>query len=1178
MNRKLFSIGFACLIALFFIPHLAHAQDSRPIVRLIYFLPKDRQPQPDIDAKLDKLIKDTQQLFADQMDAHGFGRKTFQIEVGPTGKTVVHHFVGQFTDAHYSNLANTWDIWEEIDKRFDTSKNIYVTVIDMSSVYLDNSSDIAGQAKSVGSSGGQAHVTVSTTFATAHELGHAFGLRHDQSGNNTKRIWRYTQDPMLNSFCAAEWLDAHRAFNHIHPLEQTEFPQFKMLPPSLVSPPNIIRLRFEITNDNGIHQVQLLTRIRADLRLLSCEYLKGNTSGTVEFVTTDLTPQTRYVSLISIDVHGNYAGYRIFPIDITPLLPRAKTISISDPHLAAAVQREIGNITTHSMLNLWGLDVANNGITNLTGLEYAHNLRQLNLGSEYIEGEGYVNSNTVSNLSPLIGLTELEDLNLTNTILVDWSALSELTNLIFLYLQNTNISDVSPLSELTQLTWLVLDDNKISDVSALSGLTNLISLGLNNNKILDVSALVSALSGLTNLISLGLNNNKISDVSALSGLTNLTSLGLNNNNISDISALSELTQLIGLQLFGNNISDVSPLSELTRLSELGLDSNNISDVSPLQSMTQLEFLLLGNNNISDVSALSEWKQLTELYLHNNNISDVSPLSELTNLTSLDLNHNNILDMSPLVALNLTGTPWDITGLHLWNNPLSYVSINTHIPAMQAKGIEVQYSQRIPTKLLKLSGDAQQAVINAELPLPLVVQVQDQNNREYAEVPVTFSITKGSEKLSITNTTTDAKGRAKARFTLGKTEGETTIRVTAAKISKPMQFTVTAILPTSFVHLPDTNLTAKITETLGKLTEASITVADILTLTSFTANNTSISDLTGLQHASNLITLRLNSNNLYNIDPLTGLTQLKTLSLDNNNLSDIAPLVELTQLETLSLEDNKISDVAPLVELTELKTLRLRGNLLSYPSLYTTIPTMRNHGVDVAVDTRIPTTLINVPGTPGVAGATLQVIVQVQDQKGVAFSGVPVNFTLTTADEHHQTLKAITNINGTATTLFKMGPKPSNNVVTATVIDIPQPLNFTITTIDANTLVPIPDVNLHTKIVESLNKPKNAKLNAGDLLRLTRLDAPNAIIQDLTGIEYAYNLNELNLGAQYIGGKGWTNNNKIIDFTPLEQLPLLSILVLNYSSLSDISTLTGHTQLTYLDLGVTLSRIFRISLG
>ena len=70
-------------------------------VRLIYFLPSDRQPQPDIDTKMDKLIKDTQQFFAEVMENHGFGGKTFRFETDTNGKAVVHHVNGKFNDAYY---------------------------------------------------------------------------------------------------------------------------------------------------------------------------------------------------------------------------------------------------------------------------------------------------------------------------------------------------------------------------------------------------------------------------------------------------------------------------------------------------------------------------------------------------------------------------------------------------------------------------------------------------------------------------------------------------------------------------------------------------------------------------------------------------------------------------------------------------------------------------------------------------------------------------------------------------------------------------------------------------------------------------------------------------------------------------------------------------------------------
>ena len=1067
---------------------------GRPIVQVVYLPLPGNPSRPDVDAEIDGLIKKAQLFFADEMERHGFGRKTFQIEVDISGNTVVHR--GQVGIPRKSIVV----YMEEVDP-----------LITLSACGVGGASGSEGRE-------GFANISCWHWMTIAHELGHAFGLWHDFRSGSNNYIMSY--GPIIRpqlSHCTTEWLDAHRAFNPSQSAANKPT-KIQMLSSNLDSPPNAIRLRFKVTDPDGLHQVQLLTPTvtpgiaYGSPELLSYKVLNGSTNATVEFV-TDLTPNNKSVSLMAIDVHGNFTwDLHKFPINVTSLLPSDEVVSIPDANLAAAVRQTLRlsssqAITTHSMLSLLDVNVRNRGITDLTGLEHAHNMRSLNLGDEYIEGKGYVNSNTVSDLSALSGLTNL--------------------------------------------TWIELANNRISDISPIANMTHLTSLGLTNNR--------------------------ISDISPIAAMTHLAWLRLENNTISDISPIAAMTHLESLSLGGNSISDVSPLAGMTHLKSLSLWNNTFSDISVLSELTNLTWLELHNNNISDISALSGLTNLTSLYLHNNNISDVSALSELTNLTSLYLHNNNISDVSPLVKLNLTGTEWNSTGLYLWNNPLSYVSINTHIPAMQANGVEVQYEQRTPTKLLKISGDGQQAVTNSELPLPLVVQVQDQRNRAFSAVPVTFSIIKGSGKLSTLTTKTDAKGKAKVRFTLGQTEGETTIRVKAAKISQPIQFTVTAILPNSPVHLPDTNLSTKIAGTLGKPINASITVADMLTLTSLTANNASISDLTGLQHASNLTTLRLNSNNLSNIDSLMGLMQLTTLSLDNNNLSNITPLVGLTRLETLSLENNKISGIAPLVELTELKTLRLRGNLLSYPSLYTTIPTLRSRGVDVVVDTRTPTTLINIPGTPGVAGTTLQVIVQVQDQNGVVFSGVSVTFTLTAADGHLSTSEATSNLNGKAATTLKLGPEPGENTVSAIVTEIPQPLNFTITTIDGNTLVHIPDANLHAKIAETLNKPKNAKLNAGDLLELTRLDARNANIQNLTGIEYANNLRQLFLGAVYIDGKGAVNSNTVVDISALSELTQLTSLSLNNNIISDVSALSGLIQLTWLSLdNNTISDISALS--
>ena len=669
-------------------------------VRLIYFLPNDRQPQPDIDTKMNALIKEVQQFYADQMENHGFGRKTFRIETDVTGKAVVHHVNGKFNDAYYQKSSGV--LWGEINEQFDTSKNFYLMALDTSSERINNQWCGIGIG---GSYAGSALLPASghcfSIYMTAHELGHAFGLQHDNRANGKWIPSSYTSDPMVTSFCAAEWLDAHRAFNTVqHPLNKDKPTTIQMLPPSLASPPNAVRFRFEVTDADGLHQAQLHTPETELFVLggfLACKRLNG-TSSTVEFVTTELTPKSDSVLLqfIVIDMNGNFSG-SAYLIDVPSLLPPSEVVSIPDANLAAAVQHQIGgSITTHTMLNLRGLDIPNRQITDLTGLEHAHNLRELNLGGERVSGEGYVNSNAVSNFSSLEGLTHLTTL----------------------YLGGSSLSDISALAGLTQLRTLNLYNTSLSDISALAGLTQLRTLNL------------------------GINS--LSDVSALAGLPQLRTLYLGANSLSDISALAGLTQLNWLDLSGNAISDVSALAGLTQLTYLRLYSNSISDVSALAGLTQLKWLGLGWNAISDVS--------------------------------------------PLLALNLTGTSWDSagvswdsTGLYLEVNPLSYASIHTHIPAMQAKGIEVRFDPRTHRALLKISGDNQKGVSFAPLSNPFVVEAQDENGSLLEGISVTFDVTAGGGTLSVTSTITDENGRAQSTLTLGPNLGTNTVEVSATGI-------------------------------------------------------------------------------------------------------------------------------------------------------------------------------------------------------------------------------------------------------------------------------------------------------------------------------------------------------------------------------------------------------------
>ena len=356
-------------------------------------------------------------------------------------------------------------------------------------------------------------------------------------------------------------------------------------------------------------------------------------------------------------------------------------VAIPDANLRAVIADKLGKasdapISRAEMATLTVLEAPNSNISDLTGLEFATNLTRLDLGAErvsrrevrdymanFVQRRNGANSNEISNLSPLSGLTRLEYLNLGSNLISDVSVLSGMTRLTYLDLYDNYISDVSALSGLTNLTSLDLYNNIISDVSALSSLTRLEKLFLGINLISDVSVLAN----LTNLETLNLEENLISDVSVLSGLTSLADLDIGENTISDISVLANLNGIKWLDLEDNEILDVSVLANLTTLERLFLDHNAISDLSPLSNLTDLTDLELSDNVISDISVLANLNNLTRLTLSDNIISDLTPLSNLNRLERLVLNRNPYSDLTPLSNLI------NLTNLQTWDNNISDVS-------------------------------------------------------------------------------------------------------------------------------------------------------------------------------------------------------------------------------------------------------------------------------------------------------------------------------------------------------------------------------------------------------------------------------------------------------------------------------------------------------------------------
>ena len=128
-------------------------------------------------------------------------------------------------------------------------------------------------------------------------------------------------------------------------------------------------------------------------------------------------------------------------------------------------------------------------------------------------------------------------------------------------------------------------------------------------------------------------------------------------------------------------------------------------------------------------------------------------------------------------------------------------------------------------------------------------------------------------------------------------------------------------------MPDKKLQTAVSEKLG-ISVPNITKKDMLSLKRLDINEKGISNITGLEYASNVTDIRLYGSQISDITPLQNLTSLTGLYLSDNQISDITPLQNLTSLTSLGLIDNQISDITPLQNLTSLTRLGLSNNQIS----------------------------------------------------------------------------------------------------------------------------------------------------------------------------------------------------------------------------------------------------------
>ena len=377
-----------------------------------------------------------------------------------------------------------------------------------------------------------------------------------------------------------------------------------------------------------------------------------------------------------------------------------------------------------------------------------------------------------------------------------------------------------------------------------------------------------------------------------------------------------------------------------------------------------------------------------------------------------------------------------------------------------------------------------------------------------------------------------------------------------------------------VNIPNVALRTAINKALGenRAANAAVTEAEMKTLTSLSARSfwdsaarrgRFVSDLTGLEKATNLTTLTLDAASSANLSTLSRLTNLTTLTL-SGSYTNLSALSSLTNLTTLNLPNGISSTgISAVSSLTNLTTLNLQSNSLSDISALsglTNLTTLTLYGL-----------FTNISALSGLTNlTTLDLWGSFTDIS--ALSSL-TNLTTLTLRGRFTDISALSSLTNLTTLSMSQNPMPGSSALTC------YPIGEWMGRWFGGMFGPDVGRVMNTRI-------SNISALSG-LTNLTYLNLTGHNITDISALSGLTNLTHLYLGdagrVDHTAGTslGQTANyrNQTVDCGPLPDpvansvsnisslsgLTSLTHLYLTDTNVSDISSLSGLTNLTYLDL-------------
>ena len=296
-----------------------------------------------------------------------------------------------------------------------------------------------------------------------------------------------------------------------------------------------------------------------------------------------------------------------------------------------------------------------------------------------------------------------------------------------------------------------------------------------------------------------------------------------------------------------------------------------------------------------------------------------------------------------------------------------------------------------------------------------------------------------------------------------------------------------------VNIPDANLASAVREALDLGPNAPITQRAMQQLTTLEGIEDPITDLTGLEHATQLEVLSLSyshHNPISDLTPLKQLTLLETFSVACSDISDLTPLKNLQNLKSLNIIcTDTLSDLTPLKNLKNLWSLNLCGTSISDLAPLKNLTNLQwleirnNQITDISSLTGL--TRLETLDFQGNQVSDVTPLIRLKSLESIKLAGNPIT-----------------------TPLHRLQDLP--------ILDI---------LLDGTGVEWITDNALEGMIRGILNLGKGEPLTQQAMETLSFLGANRLKVTDITGLEYATQLEVLSLSA-----------NQISDLTPLRDLP------------------------------------------